>query len=118
MLVACQLVNLTTWRVARPAFEHLLGVYRDAEHLRHATETELHWPLRPLGMWRRRAKIIPAFSSAWLRAPPVTAQDVKGLPGCGKYASDSWAIFIDGRTDVEPTDGKLIWYLRRKKEIA
>lgn len=36
------------------------------------------------------------------------------LSGCGRYASDSWAIFVEERRDVEPTDGKLKWYLQEK----
>ncbi|KKK75781.1 hypothetical protein LCGC14_2870280 [marine sediment metagenome] len=38
------------------------------------------------------------------------------LPGCGKYAADSWAIFMEGRLDVEPNDGKLNWYLDKERQ--
>jgi endonuclease III len=113
MVVACQLVNLTTWRQARPAFDWLVDVYEGPEALAHAGLYELYLPLRPL--WRRRAVILPRFSHAWLRSRPTTAEELSGLPGCGWYACDSWAIFVEGRRDVAPIDGKLIWFLDRRE---
>ena len=115
MLVACQLVNLTTWTQARPAFEHLVMLYDGPGDLRYAGPGELRSPLRPLGLWKKRAVMLPRFAGAWLRGRPSIAEDVMKMPGCGKYAADSWAIFVEGRTDVEPTDGKLIWYLKRQQ---
>jgi hypothetical protein len=35
------------------------------------------------------------------------------LPGVGKYASDSWEIFVNKNLDVKPTDKKLLAYLER-----
>jgi len=114
MLVACSLVNLTTWEQAEPAFRRLrtLGV----EGLAAADPSSLHDLLRPLGLWRRRSVGLVRLAQAWLRSRPTCAKDVERLPSCGKYAADSWAIFVEGRTDVEPTDGKLGWYLERIKE--
>ncbi len=73
----------------------------------------LHGPLRPLGLWCRRAITIPRMADAWLRRRPRSYDDVLALPGCGRYAADSWAIFVQGRTDVWPSDGKLNWYMDR-----
>lgn len=120
MLVACQLVNLTTWAQAKPAFRFIRSLSECAaphDRLRMALTLpeELEECLRPLGLWRRRSRMLPRFASAWLASPPVTAEDIQRLPGCGKYAADSWAIFIERRFDVEPRDGKLAWYLDRVK---
>lgn len=112
LLVACSLVNLTTWDVARRCFERLRARYVHPCVLAVARESDLHEALRPLGLWRRRAISLKRLANAWLSSPPKTAEDVLKLPGCGKYASDSWAIFIDGRHDVQATDGKLLWYLQ------
>lgn len=118
MLVACSLVNLTTWDVARHAFEHLRRRYVAPEVLAMADSEDLHDCLRPLGLWRRRAISLTRLADAWVHSQPSTAQDVRKLPGCGRYASDSWAIFVEGRSDLEVTDGKLWWYLDRLKERA
>lgn len=115
MLVACQLVNLTTWEAARPAFGHLVVRYLAPTGLAVADPEDLQLPLRPLGLWRRRALTLPRFADAWLQAEVRTYDQVLRLPGCGRYAADSWGIFMEGRTDVRPADGKLRWYL---KEMA
>lgn len=116
MIVACQLVNLTTWRQAEPAFREILATHLTADSLAEAEPGELHDVLRPLGLWRRRAIILPRFARAWLRGRPVTYDDVLRMPGCGKYAADSWAIFVEGRLDVESDDGMLEWYLNSRRE--
>jgi len=56
------------------------------------------------------------MAKAWLQGRPTCYDDVLKFPGCGKYAADSWAIFVEGRTDVEPSDGKLNWYLDKLEE--
>jgi len=69
--------------------------------------------MRPLGMWRQRSERLPKMARAYLASPPRVADDVLKLPGCGKYAHDSWAIFVDGRTDIVPTDKNLNYYMDR-----
>lgn len=114
MLVACQLVNLTTWRQAEPAFRMILARHLTPGSLAAVDPASLERPLRPLGLWRRRSVMLPRFASAWLLGPPSTYDDVLAMPGCGRYAADSWAIFVEGRTDVRPDDGKLEWYLEER----
>lgn len=112
MLVACSLVNLTTWEQARPALREVMRRHT-IRSLAEADPASLEDVLRPLGLWRTRAKRLPLMASAWLRRRPACAKDVYEMPGCGRYAADSWAIFLDGRTDVRPDDGKLTWYMER-----
>lgn len=116
MLVACSLVNLTTWDVARHAFEWLHCEFYTPRELAMAKEEDLHEALKPLGLWRRRSKSLIRLANAWLLSPPKSYLDVLELPGCGKYASDSWAIFMEGRSDVQASDGKLLWHLEQLRE--
>lgn len=112
MLVACSLVNLTTWKCARPVFDELVRRYPSHADMARAKPEDLHDLLKPLGLWRRRAISLTRLANEWADGKrPLDSKGVKKLSGCGRYASDSWAIFIDGRTDVEVTDGKLSWYL-------
>jgi len=113
MLVACSLVNLTTWTAARPSLDWLRARYVVPRVLAAADPADLHDAMRPLGLWRRRSISLVRLAQAWVLRPPHTAQEVLKLPGCGRYAADSWAIFIEGLApDVLPTDGKLQWYLQ------
>lgn len=87
--------------------------YRTPERLALAEPEDLHDLLRPLGLWRQRSSSLVKMAQSWYHPQPETADDVRKLPGCGKYAADSWAIFIENRVDVDPRDGKLNWYLHR-----
>ncbi len=112
MLLACCLVNRTTWEQARPVFKALVDTHT-IRTLAEARPRLLCPVLKPLGFWRQRSRSIPALARAWLDRKPITAADVLDLPGCGRYAADSWAIFMEGDLDVEPKDGKLNWYLQQ-----
>ena len=114
MLVACSLVNLTTWDKARPVFRQLFLKYRNPEALAFEQENQLHDLLRPLGLWNRRSRTLVRMATAFISVNPKTASDVLKIPGCGKYASDSWAIFIDKDYYIEPEDGRLAWYLSQR----
>lgn len=116
MLVACILVNMTNWKQAKPVLNELRDWYFDESHVALLDEEDLYEFLRPLGLWKRRSNSIINLAKAYRTKPPKTAEDVLKLPGCGKYAADSWAIFVEGRTDVEPTDKVLIHYLKRKQD--
>ncbi len=116
MLVACQLVNLTTWKQAEPAFQYILARHLSPQSLARAAPETLHEILRPLGLWRQRSITLPKFASTWLQGKPRCYDDVLKMPGCGKYAADSWAIFVDGQLDIQPNDGKLNWYIDRRQE--
>ena len=119
MIVACQLVNLTQWGgQAEPAFRWLLATYLTPEALADADPEDLHEAMKPLGLWRRRSTMLIRFAHAWSQGRPTCYDDVLKLPGCGKYAADSWAIFIEQRLDVQPKDGKLNWYIDRMKETV
>lgn len=113
MVVACCLVNRTTWEVARLAHSRLKLRYGGPENLASADPGDLQPIIKRLGLWRQRSRNLVNLAGAWIAGSPVTASDVRKLPGCGKYAADSWAIFIENRVDVDPRDGKLNWYLHR-----
>lgn len=117
MLVACALVNKTTWEQAEPAFLEMRGKWPGPEQLAKAHLGSLRRMLRPLGLWRQRSLRLRQLSELWLAwGPPTDSTEVLTLPGCGRYAADSWAIFIEGRQDVAPKDGKLSWYVETRME--
>ena len=118
MLVACSLVNLTTWECAEPVFRTIRFLWPTVEDLAGQGDDALVPVLAPLGLQNRRARSIVGMARAWLRDRPTDSRMVIRLPGCGKYAADSWAIFVEGCTDVRPNDGKLNWYVNHQLENA
>lgn len=113
MLVACSLVNMTTWRQAEPVFEEIRRRFPTPEDLEKADPALMYRLVAKLGFGKIRSTRLPALAAMYLYVNPKTAEDVMRLPGCGKYAADSWAIFVENRRDVEPTDKELIAWLER-----
>jgi len=76
--------------------------------LAEADLEDLQKLIKPLGMWRRRARTLKRFSEEYLLGGWNTAKD---LYGCGKYADDSWQIFCQGVwRSVDPDDHALNMY--------
>lgn len=114
MLVACILVNRkkyaqpSAWVQVEPVYRTVRGTWVDPWMLGRANPELLQEVLEPLGIVERRAENIRNLARLWTSsAVHYTAEDVELLPGCGKYAADSWAIFVEGRLDRKPTDKKL-----------
>jgi endonuclease III-like uncharacterized protein len=67
-------------------------------------DEELVELIRPLGFYNRRSKALRRFSSEYVRNDWV---DVAELYGIGKYAKDSWKIFVDGKLlEVDEVEDK------------
>ena len=82
--------------------------YPSPESLVDAEETALRVILQPLGLVNKRVKTLKRFSEEF-----VTKRwdHAKELFGCGKYADDTYEIFIVGNwTGVHPQDHALTDY--------
>lgn len=135
MLVACILVNRTRWEQARSVHGRLVAECADAVGLAKLPVPYLEEMLRPLGLSQKRAENLAAFAyharflgrvrdrgHFTIAFDHVTRRDVLGLPGCGKYAADSWSIFVEGRTFLKGvTDKRLRQYqseMRRRSRTS
>jgi hypothetical protein len=68
-----------------------------------AREEYLARLVEPLGLQHNRARRLVALSRAWGDGE----RDPGDLPGCGRYAREAHAIFVEGRRDFEPEDHAL-----------
>jgi endonuclease III len=94
----------------RTVIWELFARWPDAPSLAGADPGELEELLRPLGLWRQRAKRLKEFSKEYEELS--SGEPIGGLPGIGKYAEDSWLIFVEGELEgVEPDDPELAGYL-------
>jgi endonuclease III len=110
LLVCCTLMNLAPGARAEPVAAAIFEAWPTPERLARAPETRLQALLRPLGMWRRRADTLRRLSAEYRHSGTdacTPAEVVRALHGVGAYAADSWAIFVEGRLDVEPADREL-----------
>ena len=111
MLVCCILLNLTHRRQVDKVRDKLFTRYPTPMHMAFAMEDELSEMLRPLGFYNKRALTLKRMSLEYIRG----FTDVSTLYGVGKYANDSWEIFQNNNTDVQPEDDVLKEYLRITK---
>lgn len=108
VLVCCIMLNCTSRKQVDRVRDEFFKRYPDPIKAESADSSEMAELIAPLGFKNRRTNVIRRFSSDWLT---LDWQEPKELYGIGKYAQDSWEIFMKGNLDVEPTDGVLKKYL-------
>jgi endonuclease III len=126
LLVVCRLLSMSRATRVWPVATELFTAAPDPLAMLVADPGDIYDTLRPLGLAARRMRDILALSRVWVRygfavctlhpGIPIPHGDVVGnLPGCGRYAVESYRIFIHPRILPEdPQDG----YLRRYVEWA
>jgi methyl-CpG-binding domain protein 4 len=113
LLIACIMLNLTNIKQVRPIIFKFFDSFPTAESAAVADHHEIAKIIKALGLYNRRSRTIIKLSKAFI-SPWI---DVKDLPGVGKYAADSYRIFIDGKIDIEPTDLKLKKYVEWARSL-
>ena len=104
ILVVCLLLNQTSRKQVEPMIEAFFDKWPDAKAASHADENKMREVVRPLGMFNKRVKTIKKMSQQFLAG----FEDAIELYGCGKYANDTYRIFVKGEwKDVKPTDHAL-----------
>ena len=109
MLVGCIMLNQTHNRQVRRVIYDFFESYPSPQSITEESIPDIAEKLRPLGFYNRRANTIYRFSQEYINKE---YKHVSELYGIGKYASDSYEIFINDNNDVNPTDKILNAYLR------
>ena len=113
MLVCCILLNVTHRRQVDKVRDKLFTRYPTATQMAFAADDELSEMLKPLGFYNKRAVTLKRMSLEYVQG----FTDVDTLYGVGKYATDSWEIFQNNNTDVQPEDDVLKEYLRIMNDV-
>ena len=109
MLICCLMLNLTSYKQVLPIIDGFFERWPDPDAASKADEQEMKEYLKSLGMYNKRSKTIIKMAKQVLDG----FSHPKQLHGCGKYASDSDAIFYQGKwKEVVPNDGALKRYIR------
>lgn len=117
VLVICILLNKTKGSQVEPILKKLFDKYPSAYSIIEADPTELYEMVKSLGFGHRRTRDLIEMSCSYalavtnaLEKNPSGLKDVyksirvRMLRGCGKYAEDSWRMFILGDLSFEPDD--------------
>jgi methyl-CpG-binding domain protein 4 len=108
LLIACIMLNQTSNKNVRQVLYSFLDKWSTPQSVVNADPDEIRNHIRPLGFYNRRTTTIIRFSHEYITKRFVNANELYGI---GKYANDSYEIFIKGNLNVEPTDKILIKYL-------
>lgn len=107
MTVCCILLNQTTNQQVRKVLDPLFRLIPGPEICIITDVEKISSIIRPTGFYNVKANRIKKMSQKWVNG----FIDPSELPGVGKYAIESWNIFVNRRTDFIPSDGKLRAYL-------
>jgi methyl-CpG-binding domain protein 4 len=108
MLVGCIMLNQTSNRNVRQVIYSFFDRWPTPQSILNANPDEIREHIRPLGFYNRRTQTIIRFSREYIEKKFNRACELHGI---GKYADDSYEIFINGNLNVNPTDKILIKYL-------
>ena len=107
VLVACICLNKTSCAVVRTLIWELFQLIPTPEAALTVPEEDILRIIRPLGL-SKRAGYIKRLSEQYLRDD---WRVVTELAGCGKYASDAYALFVSGDwRGLKPEDKELSKY--------
>lgn len=107
MVVICILLNQTTNQQVRKVLPGLFDLIKDPRTCSYTDQSRISEIIRPTGFYNVKAKRIIDMSKKWVDGFDHPSE----LPGVGKYALESWSIFVDKNTDISPSDKKLRLYL-------
>lgn len=129
LLAGCVLHNRARGKVARPVLDELVRRYPTARSMlwreraevrSRPAEEELAALFRRLGFQNVRARRILDLARA-LADRGEAPRDVTTLPGCGRYAAESFEIFHRGVLLPRPADLELrryvLWAKRHRAEV-
>tara|TARA_B100001094_G_C18188760_1_gene805665 strand:- start:2822 stop:3172 length:351 start_codon:yes stop_codon:yes gene_type:complete len=101
------MLNQTSRKQVEPMIDDFFAKWPTAFDASIADEGEMIKTIRSLGMYNKRVKTIKNMSKQYLNG----FENAKDLYGCGKYADDTYRIFVKGEwKEVEPKDHALVFY--------
>jgi methyl-CpG-binding domain protein 4 len=108
MLIGCIMLNQTGNKNVRKVIYSFFDKWPSPISVLNSDENEIREHIRTLGFCNVRTNRIIRFSYEYINKKFSKANELYGI---GKYADDSYEIFIKGNTNVQPTDKILIRYL-------
>lgn len=108
MLIGCIMLNQTGNKNVRKVIYSFFDKWPSPQSVLKADENEIREHIRTLGFCNVRTQRIIRFSYEYINKKFSKANELYGI---GKYADDSYEIFIKGNLNVQPTDKILLRFL-------
>jgi adenine-specific DNA glycosylase len=107
VLIACMSLNLTRREQAEPVLAALFKMFPTPEAMAGARRVVLEEMMKPLGLWKCRAKRAKRLSQDWIRFRDGEI-GLDEIHGVGLYAIDSYNYFVlDDTSKFRSGDVKL-----------
>lgn len=107
IMISCILLNQTTNIQVRPVIINLFNRFPTPNSITRSHTQEIADIIKSTGFQNVKAKRIIDFTEVWNSGE----RNPDKFPGIGPYARDSWKIFVEGITNISPSDKKLKIYL-------
>ncbi|NBO36499.1 hypothetical protein EBU91_03030 [bacterium] len=107
MLVCCILLNQTSNQQVKKVLSGVFELIPNPEAASICNPILLTELIKSTGFSKVKSDRIIRMSQKWIRG----FSEVTDLHGVGRYASDSWKIFIQKNLSIQVTDKKLQSYL-------
>jgi methyl-CpG-binding domain protein 4 len=108
LLIGCIMLNQTSNKNVRQVIYSFFNKWSTPQSVINADPDDIREHIRSLGFYNVRTSRIQQFSREYIEKRFIRASELHGI---GKYADDSYEIFIKGNLNVNPTDKILIRYL-------
>lgn len=112
ILVCCILLNQTKRKQVDGIRDSFFEKWPNAKSLSRADVADVAKMIKSLGFYNRRSKTLIEFSKGWTDGQWKSPTELKGI---GKYAMDSWEIFVNGKIVKKPTDHVLNDYIKWRR---
>lgn len=114
VLVTCCFLNKTAGRVSNPVIHEFLRRWpTPLDYVQKAKSKDVKKLIRHLGLQSVRMRRFRDLACGLILGKPCHS-----ISGVGEYGRDSYAIFVEGRLDLNPADAKLKAYLNYRKSIG
>lgn len=113
-MVCCILLNRTSRKQVDKIRQELFNRYPNIQDLAHADLIELEYLLQPLGLYHQRALSLKIFARQFCNDKQLDYQKLRGI---GKYALDSYRLFVMKDLTIQPNDKVLIDSLAKFKAM-
>lgn len=127
LLVGCIMLNQTSAKQARPVWERFFVTWPSPQSLLSRDDIDslirdITDVIRPLGFQNRRARSIWHMTVDYVTMrPDLNPSLINDVYGIGKYAADSFKIFVEGKIVIDVQDKELKnyvkWALEREEEV-
>jgi methyl-CpG-binding domain protein 4 len=117
LLVVCMMLNQTSAVQVKAVMGAFFEKYPDAAAASNAAQEEMAEIIRPLGLYRRRSNAIIRMSRDYNAASSIHGSlvddwlEVQDFYGVGKYAADSYRMFVMGEIVDDAEDKELKRYV-------